>query len=82
MRWSTNRRMPATASNIARGVVYRKGRMGLRTAAHPVWANVAIDDIYNDSGAGTRHFSLHVLCGSKVLIVQPAAYGLVEFKVA
>ena len=83
MRWSTNKRMPATASNIARGVVYRnKGRMGLRTPAHPVWANVAIDDIYNDSGAGTRHFSLHVLCGSKVLIVQPAAYGLIEFKVA
>ena len=26
--------------------------------------------------------SLHVLCGSKVLIVQPAAYGLVEIEVA
>ncbi len=80
--WWTSKRMPATASNIARGIVRRMGRPGLRTASHPVWANVAIDDIYSDSGSGTRHFSLHVLCGSKVLIVQPAAYGLVEFKVS
>ena len=80
--WWANKRMPATASMIARGIVHRKGRMGLKTAVHPVWANVAIDDIYTDSGAGTRHFSLHVLCGSKVLIVQPDAYDLVEFKVA
>ena len=80
--WWTNKRMPATANNIARGIVHRKGRMGLRTASHPVWANVAIDDIYSDSDSGTRHFSLHVLCGSKVLVVQPDAYGLVEFKVA
>ena len=80
--WRTNKRMPATASNIARGIVYRMGRMGLKTAVHPVWANIAIDDIYSDSASGTRHFSLHVLTGSKVLIVQPAAYGLVEFKVA
>ncbi len=80
--WWTNKRMPATASNIARGIVRRMGRPGLRTASHPVWANVAIDDIYSDSGSGTRHFSLHVLCGSKVLIVQPAAYGLVEYKVS
>ena len=80
--WWTNKRMPATANNIARGIVRRMGRPGLRTASHPVWANVAIDDIYSDSGSGTRHFSLHVLCGSKVLIVQPAAYGLAEFKVS
>ena len=80
--WWTNKRMPATTGNIARGIVRRMGRPGLKTAVHPVWANVAIDDIYSDSGSGTRHFSLHVLCGAKVLIVQPAAYGLVEFKVA
>lgn len=80
--WWTNKRMPAPASNIARGIVRRMGRPGLRTASHPVWANVTIDDIYSDSAKGQRHFSLHVLCGSKVLLVQPAAYGLVEFKVA
>ncbi len=80
--WWTNKRMPATASNVARGIVYRRGRPGLRTATHPVWANVAIDDIYSDSGSGTRHFSLHVLAGDKLLLVQPDAYDLVEFKVA
>ena len=58
------------------------GRPSPRAASHPVWASLAIDDIHSDSGSGTRHFSLHVLCGSKVLIVQPAAYGLLEFKVA
>ena len=80
--WWTNKRMPATASNVARGIVYRRGRPGLRTATHPVWANVAIDDIYSDSASGTRHFSLHTMVGSAVLIVQPAAYSLAEFKVS
>ncbi len=80
--WWTNARMPASANNIARGIVYRGGRPGLRTACHPVWGELAIDDIYSDSASATRHFSLHVLVGDKVLLVQSAAYGLVEFKVA
>ena len=41
-----------------------------------------IDDVYTDSASATRHVTLHVLVGDKVLIVQPAAYGLVEFKTA
>lgn len=80
--WWTNKRMPATSGNIARGIVHRKGRSGLTTAVHPVWATLSIDDIYSDSGSATRHFSLHLLVGDKVLLVQKAAYGLVEFKVA
>lgn len=80
--WWANKRMPPTARNIARGIVRRMGRPRPRTASHPVWANLAIDDSHSGSGSGTRHFSLDVLCGSKVLIVQPAAYGLLEFKVA
>ena len=80
--WWTNKRMPATAGTIARGIVYRMGRMGLRTACHPTWGTVAIDDIYTDSRSGQRHFSVHALVGDKVLIVQPGAYNLVEFKVA
>ncbi len=80
--WWTNKRMPATASNIARGIVHRMGRPGLTTAVHPTWATLSIDDIYSDSASATRHFSLHVLVGDKVLIVQPDAYDLVEFKVA
>ena len=80
--WWTNKRMPASASNIARGIVHRMGRPTLRTACHPTWGTVAIDDIYTDSRSGQRHFSVHALVGDKVLIVQPAAYALVEFKVA
>ena len=81
--WWTSKRMPATASNIARGIVYRRGRTGLTTAVHPTWGSLSIDDIYTDySASATRHFTLHVLVGDKVLLVQPAAYGLVEFKVS
>ena len=74
--------MPATASTIARGIVHRMGRMGLRTACLPTWGTMSIDDIYTDSASGQRHFTIHVLVGDKVLLVQPAAYGLVEYKVA
>ena len=85
--WWTNKRMPATPSaggnnNIARGIVYRMGRPGLRTACHPTWGTISIDDIYTSSRSGVRHFTVHTLVGDKVLIVQPDAYGLVEYKVA
>ena len=80
--WWTNKRMPATAATIARAIVYRKGRMGLRTACHPTWGTISIDDIYTSSRSGQRHFTVHALVGDKVLLVQPAAYGLAEFKVA
>ena len=80
--WWCNKRMPATASTIARAIAHRLGRLGLRTACHPTWGTVAIDDIYTDSRSGQRHFTVHALVGDKVLLVQPAAYGLVEFKVA
>ena len=80
--WWTNKRMPATASTIARGIVYRSGRPGLRTAVHPTWGMLTVDDIYTDAASGQRHFTISVLVGDKLLIVQPDAYGLVEFKVA
>ena len=78
----TNSRMPATASTIARAIVYRKGRMGLRTACHPTWGTIAIDDIYTDSAKGERHFTIHTLVGDRVILVQSAAYALREFKVS
>ena len=78
----TNKRMPATVSTIARGIVYRMGRTGLRTACHPTWGILSVDDIYTDSRSGQRHFTVHTLVGHKVLLVQPAAYALAEFKVA
>ena len=78
----TNARMPATVNTIARGIVHRKGRMGIRTACLPTWGSIAIDDIYSDAASGERHFTMHALVGDKVLLVQPDAYGLVEYKVA
>ena len=33
--FSTNSRMPAKASNVAKAIIYRAGRPGLRTAVHP-----------------------------------------------
>ena len=78
----TNKRMPATASTIARGIVYRMGQRGIRTCSHPTWGTISIDDIYTDSRSGQRHFTMHMLVGDKVLIVQPGAYGLVEYKVS
>ena len=78
----TNKRMPATVSTIAQGIVYRMGQAGIRTASHPTWGSISIDDLYTDSRSGQRHFSMHVLVGDKVLIVQPDAYDRVKFKLA
>ena len=80
--WSCNSRMPATAATLARAIVYRMGMPGIRTASHPVWSSITIDDIYSDSASGQRHVTMHLLVGSKVLVVQPDAYDLAEFKVA
>ena len=79
--WFTNKRMPATAAKLGRGIVYRMGRAGLRTASHPTWGELSVDDIYSDAASGVTHFTLHLLVGDKVLLVQPAAYSLVEWKV-
>ncbi|MYI06800.1 MAG: phage major capsid protein [Gemmatimonadetes bacterium] len=78
--WWTNKRMPAAASNIQRGIVYRKGR-SMRTAVCPHWGEVSIDDVYTGSAKAERYFTMHVLLGD-VILVQPDAYALREFKVA
>ncbi|MDE0387831.1 MAG: hypothetical protein OXI75_03935 [Rhodospirillales bacterium] len=80
--WWCNSRMPASASDIARGIVYRKARTGLRTASHPTWGSMSVSDVYSDAASGQTHFTLHVLVGDKLLLVQSAAYGLVEYKTA
>ena len=59
---------------------------GPSRAPHGVFADLghqsAVDDIYSDAASGQRHFTLNILVGSKVLVVQPAAYGLVEWKLS
>ncbi len=79
--FTTNKRFPAPVSNIAKGIIYRMGR-GVRTAVHPVWNRIAVDDPYTLSRSGQRAFTMHVLVGDKVLLVQPDAYSAAEFKVA
>ena len=80
--WSCNSRMPATDTTIARAIVYRMGMPGSGRASHPVWASISIDDIFSDSASGQRHISLHLLVGSQVIVIQPDAYDLAEFKLA
>ena len=80
--FSTNKRMPATASHIAQAIVYRMGQPGVRTGCHPVWNAITIDDPYSDSAKGQRHVTMHVLVGDKVLLVQPDAYRRLDFKVS
>ena len=83
----TNARMPDAASTIQQAILYRKGRSmmggsgGMRTAVMPHWNEISIDDIYSGSAQGERFFTMHVLLGD-VILVQPAAYGQVAFKIA
>ena len=85
--WWTNKRMPDKANNVAQGILYRKGRSaqgasaGMRTAVCPHWGEVSIDDIYSGSAKGERYFTMHVLLGD-VILVQPAAYAQVSFRVS
>lgn len=77
----TNARMPATASTIALGIAYRKGRAGMRTAVCPHWNMISIDDIYSGSAKGERYFTMHVLLGD-VIVVQRGAYDRFDLKVS
>ena len=83
--FATNKRMPAPASNIQRAIVCRKGRSmmpsPMRTAVCPHWGYIGIDDIYSGARAGTRRYVISVLVGDLIL-VQPDAYTLREFKTA
>ena len=84
--WSSAARMPAAPTtggnaNIAPAIVRRTGR-SLLAAVHPTWGSMSIDDIYTDSASARRHYTLHVLVGAAVLIIQPDAYALALFKLA
>ena len=79
--WWTNKRMPATAANVQQGILYRKGRTGIRTAVLPHWGEISIDDIFSGSGKGERYFTVHVLLGD-VILVQQNAYAEVSFRVS
>ena len=84
--FATNKRMPATDSNIQQAILCRKGRSmspsPMRTAVAPVWyGSVSIDDIYTGARKGERYFTLSVLLGD-VILVQPDAYEQVRWRVS
>ena len=80
-------RMPATDAMVAQAVRVRMGTMGLdgvdaiSLATLPIWNVVNIDDIFSDSASGTRHFTMHHLCGD-LLIQQPDAYEQISYRVS
>ena len=83
----TNKRMPDAVSTVQQAILHRKGRMmmggagAMRTAVCPHWNEIAVDDIFSGAASGERFFTMHVLLGD-VILVQPAAYSQIAFKVA
>ena len=89
----TNKRMPDSATfltvdDVQQAIMYRMGRSFMnmaegyaRTAVCPHWNEISIDDIYSGSASAERYFTMHVLLGD-VILVQPAAYAQIAFRVA
>ena len=81
----TNKRMPATQSNVQQGIICRKGRSMMpaptRTAVCPSWGYFTIDDLFTGASQGSRRLVINTLIGD-VILVQPDAYQQVAFKVS
>ena len=77
----TNSRMPATASTKQSAIAFRSGVSGVRTAVSPHWGRLGISDHYSGSAKAETQVNFHVLCGN-VIVVQPAAYTVVQYKVS
>lgn len=81
----TNARMPASASNVGKGIAVKTGFMGdpagadTMPAVAPVWGDIAITDPYTDSAEATQHVTLHTLVGD-VIARQPDAYEIFAVK--
>ena len=75
----TSSRMPdPTNSNVQDAIAVRRAHAAT-IAVCPMWGSIQIDDIYSGSASGTRHVSMHVLCGD-VILVQPEAWRKLRFK--
>jgi len=81
----TSALMPAAASSIERAIAIKVGMnfmpQVMRLAECPTWGSFSIDDIYTGARAGTRRLVISALIGDLIL-TQPDAYSLVEFKVS
>ena len=81
MMLKSSAQMPAAASNVQTALACLKGRPGQRTAACPHWGSLEIQDQYTLAPKAQRRYLAHVLVGD-VLVVNPAAYKLLSFKLA
>ena len=77
----TNSRMPATASTKQGGLAFRSGVSGIRTAVCPHWGRIGITDVYTGAAKAETSVTFHVLLGD-VLVIQPSAYAVTEYKVS
>ena len=77
----TNSRMPAVASTKQRGLAFRAGVSGIRTAVCPHWGRIGISDVYTGAASAQTSVTFHVLLGD-VLIIQPGAYSETQYKVS
>ena len=84
--FSSNARMPAASSNIAKAIVAKRGMAATpqptMPAVLPSWGAISIDDRYSDAASATEHVRLHVLIGDTVVLRHPDAFAQVEFKLA
>lgn len=81
----TSALMPAASSNIEKAIAIKTSMAarpsGLRYAECVSWGYFSIDDVYTGARAGQRRLVISALCGDVVLL-QPAAYSVSEFKIA
>ena len=84
--FSTNKRMPAKASDIEQAILCRKGMMMMpsrpRTAVWPTYGYFSILDQYTLARKGQTRYVVSAMMGSEVVVVQPDAYKRVSFKVS
>ena len=77
----TNSRMPATAATKQNAIAFRGGITGMRTAVSPHWGRLSISDHFSGAAKAETQVTFHVLVGD-VLIIQPGAYRVVQYKVS
>ena len=87
---STNKRMPDAATfltidNVQMAILCRKGRSMMpnpvRTAVCGSYGYFTVDDIYSGARAGQRRFVINTLI-TDLIVVQPAAYSQIAYRVA
>ena len=80
MNYSSSANLPAPASDAQFAFLCRRGTSE-QLAVAPMWGSIAIDDIYSGAASAQTSYNLHILTGD-VLVLQPAAFQILSFKIA